>query len=69
MDNCVPLEEIIEELEKDPEMKQALDDARKRLAKLKSELTADEYYDYMLGHFIYVDDLPSNAELTGERSE
>lgn len=61
MDNCVPLEEIIEELEKDPMIRQALDDARERLAKLKSELTVDEYYDYMLGHFIHVDELPTNA--------
>jgi hypothetical protein len=65
MKNCIELDELIAELEKDPLIGAALNTARERLAKMKAEMTPEDFSDYVCGHFIDVRLLPSNTKLNG----
>jgi hypothetical protein len=59
------IDELIAEYEKDPVMKESLERARSDMAKLRDKLSPEKYREWLCSHFINVEDLTYNAELTG----
>lgn len=50
--------ELVAEFEKDPAMKQRMESARERLLAVKAELGDEAFRDWLVNHFINIEEVP-----------